>query len=444
MNGIRLLIPGILFMILAAPTFAAEEGSFTYEDFQKPTFCKGCHGEIYREWDKNLMSDSFTHKWDKIEYYKLALPHALKEPKVAGVKSGCIGCHGPLAFLAGDIPPKEPAKGTRVNEGVSCEICHNITGSTQEEPYNFSYIINPKDNVKQGKRKDSESPAHETAYSEFLKSPELCASCHDESSPFGAWVKSTYREWKAGPYAKKGITCQDCHMHRAPGQSALGGKERPDVAHHVFQGAHSDSKLAGAVDLALYSNKEKISSGNKVVIKAVLFNGKAGHKIPTGSSEERQLWLHVEAVDAGGKVYHLPVDRKGFPGEEYTITSHRLVYQDIGEIMDIPDFKGLSMDGGDVPEGDRVFRMPFFDPKGRMTICQWHTAKNNLVDYRIGPQETKIETYTWNVPEGVKTPVRVVATLNYRLLPSSVARFLEVPEEEIRIFKINENILELK
>jgi hypothetical protein len=257
-------------------------------------------------------------------------------------------------------------------------------------------------------------------------------------------VKSTYREWKEGPYAKKGITCQDCHMHRFPGKSARGGKERSDVAHHVFQGAHNESKLAGTVDIALYSNKEKIASGNKVVIKAVLFNGKAGHKIPTGSAEERQLWLHVEAVDAAGKVYHLPVDKKGFSGEEYTITSHKLVYQDIGEIMDIPDFKGLSMDGDDVPEGNRVFRMPFFDPKGRMTICQWNTAKNDLVDYRIGPQETKIETHTWDVPEGVKTPVRIVATLNYRLLPSSVAKFLEVPEEEIRIFKINENILELK
>ncbi|MCK7525400.1 MAG: hypothetical protein MZV64_51235 [Ignavibacteriales bacterium] len=50
-----------------------------------------------------------------------------------------------------------------------------------------------------------------------------------------------------------------------------------------------------------------------------LFNQKTGHKFPTGSVEDRIVWMHVEAVDAKGNVYHLPVDKKGFEGEEYTI-----------------------------------------------------------------------------------------------------------------------------
>ena len=57
-----------------------------------------------------MMSQSYTHHWDEIEYFELALPHAQKEPKVAGVKAGCNGCHAPLAFLAGDIPPPRPAE----------------------------------------------------------------------------------------------------------------------------------------------------------------------------------------------------------------------------------------------------------------------------------------------------------------------------------------------
>ena len=31
-------------------------------------------------------------------------------------------------------------------------------------------------------------------------------------------------------------------------------------------------------------------------------------------------------------------------------------------------------DIGDVPDGDRIFRMPYFDPQGRMTVAQWNTA----------------------------------------------------------------------
>ena len=34
----------------------------------------------------------------------------------------------------------------------------------------------------------------------------------------------------------------------------------------------------------------------------------------------KRAWLNVEATDAKGKVYHLDVDKKGFEGEEYTIS----------------------------------------------------------------------------------------------------------------------------
>jgi len=123
--------------------YSAEMGKFEYKDFYTPKRCMVCHREIYQEWQKSLMAKSFIHKWDDVEYFKLALPHALKLKKVAGVKAGCIACHAPIAFLTGDIPPKPPKENTRANEGVSCEVCHNITGSTEKEPFNFSFIIKP-------------------------------------------------------------------------------------------------------------------------------------------------------------------------------------------------------------------------------------------------------------------------------------------------------------
>ncbi len=406
---------------------AAEKADFAYDDFSKPMQCGACHKEIYQEWQQSLMSQSFTHPWDDAEYFKLALPHAFKLEKVAGVKSDCIACHGPLAFLTGDIPPKPPAAGTRVNEGVSCDVCHSMTGSSGKEPFNFSYTVNPG-KTKYGVRKDAESRFHETEYSAFTASPELCATCHDEKSPYGAWVKETYREWKASPYAGQGIRCQDCHMHHAPGKSSVGGKQRDDIAHHVFHGPHFSQKLKGSVDLALYADKSEVKAGSKVVIRAVLYNGKAGHFIPSGSSEERMLWLEVQGKDHEGRVYRIPVDKKGFPGEEFTIAdSNALAYQAMGEIMDAPGYKGVLRDG-DVPDGSRIFRRPYFDPQGRMTICQWFTAKNNEIDYRIGPMETKVETYTWNVPKELSAQqVNISATLYYSLVPSSVAKLMELP-----------------
>ena len=123
------------------------------------------------------------------------------------------------------------------------------------------------------------------------------------------------------------------------------------------------------------------------------------------------------------------MDKKGFPGEEYTITSNELAYQDMGDMMmGLPDFKGVKRD--DIEEGQRIFRLPYFDPKGRLTIGQWNTASQGA-DYRIGPRETKIETYTWTLPQTLpEGPLKIVARLNYRLLVKSVAEFLKVPAEE--------------
>ena len=435
----------VVLALLIAPSVmsGAEMGKFSNEDFKQPKRCGVCHREIYQEWQQCLMSQCFTHEWDQVEYFKLALPHALKLEKVSGVKGGCIACHGPLAFLSGDIPPKPAEAGTRANEGVSCEICHNITGTTEEVPFNFSFTIKP-DRVKQGPRADAKSPAHGVRYSEFTRSPELCATCHDEQSPYGAWVKTTYREWKAGPYAKKGTRCQDCHMYRAPGKSAIGGKLRVDVAHHAFHGSHFASKLAGSLDLALYTKKTEISPGSTLKLRAALFNGKAGHYIPSGSTEERMLWLEVQAIDAGGKAYPIPVDLKGFKGEKYTIAdSKAMAYQAIGEIMGLKDFKGLKRDGN-CRDGARIFRRPFFDPKGRMTICQWYTADNTVVDYRIGPMETRIENYTWAVPENIAPgPVTIKASLFYSQVPGSVGEFLGLPAGEYAPILVNTTTLTL-
>jgi hypothetical protein len=225
-------------------------------------------------------------------------------------------------------------------------------------------------------------------------------------------------------------------MTYAPGKNAEMGNEYPDVAQHMFHGAHVDNKVTGTVEMVLHPDIREVEPGGLVKFTLTAFNQKTGHKFPTGSVEDRILWLHVEAKDAAGNVYHLPVDKKGFAGEEYTIAADVLAYQDMGQPLGDPDFKGVQRDG--VPVGDRIFRMPYFDPEGRMTIEQWNT-KSLGVDYRFGPRETKIETYTFEVPfEAEPGEMTVTATLNYQKLIGPVADFLEVPAEEKEIIKVSD------
>lgn len=413
-------------------------GKYSYEDFAKPDTCRQCHVEIYEQWSQSMMSQAYTHHWDEIEYFKLAVPHAEKNEKVAGVKAGCNGCHSPIAFMAGDIVPPHPNEVSRANESVSCDVCHVITGwdSGEELPFNYSFIPEPGNKTYQGNRDGVVSPHHTTRYNPLFESAELCGNCHNEKSPWDVWVKSTQKEWAEGPYKEQGVHCQDCHMPGGEAMNAKMGTLYKDTRQHLFHGAHDEGKVRGSVEMRMTPDGREVIMGDPVRLTLVLHNAKAGHMIPSGSSEERQLWVHVEAIDSEGNVFHLPVDKKGFEGEEHTITSNEPSYWDIGEIMDIADFQGLARDAVE-HEGDRIFALPYFDEQGRRTIAQWNTASLGT-DYRIPPRGTKIETYTWETPfEMAPGEVTVRATLNYRRLVKSVAEFLEVPEDETEIIVVN-------
>jgi hypothetical protein len=382
-----------------------------------------------------MMSQAYTHHWDEIEYFKLAVPHAEIEPKVAEVKDGCNGCHAPTAFMAGDTPPPHPSENSRANESVSCDVCHTIKTFEGDTPFNFNFVSAPG-KVKYGAKGRNVSPYHTVVQNDFTAAPELCGSCHNEQSPYGVWVKSTYLEWAEGPYPEQGVTCMTCHMPKAFGVNALMAKEKSMVAQHLFHGAHDDGKVRSVVELRMNPDVREVEPGETVTFSLQLFNAKTGHKFPSGSAEERVLWVHVEAIDEEGNVYHLPVDAKGFEGEEYTIASEVLAYRDMGIPLGIPDFPGIRREM--IPAGDRIFRLPYLNPDGEMTIMQWYTASLG-VDYRIGPRETKLETYTWQIPDDIaEGRVAIRAEMYYRKLPVPVAEFLEVPEEESRAVLVND------
>ncbi|MDD5695440.1 MAG: NapC/NirT family cytochrome c, partial [Bacteroidales bacterium] len=310
-----------------------------------------------------------------------------------------------------------------------------IQGTSSDPPYNFSYVLQPG-TTKYGPRGGGvESPAHKIVVSDFHRTTEFCGNCHNEKNPYNVWVKSTQLEWKEGPYAKEGVRCQDCHMPKTPFQVAAMGKKYDDARLHLFHGAHDPGKVRGTIEIRIQPDIREAEPGERVVFTVALFNQKTGHKFPTGSVEDRIAWLNVEATDAAGNVYHLNVDKKGFEGEEYTISGDYLAYQDMGIPLGILGFKGVQRDG--IPSGNRIFRMPYFDPEGNMTIMQWNTARQG-VDYRIGPRETRVETFTFQLPfTAAPGKMKVTATLNYQLLVKPVADLLKVPTDESEIMVVN-------
>ncbi|HZH72897.1 MAG TPA: multiheme c-type cytochrome [Mariniphaga sp.] len=441
--GILVIFLSVIYSFNVPPNKAEEDkqGTYQYKDFQKPEYCQQCHNQFYQQWSQSLMAQAYTHEWDEIEYFKLAVAHSEADPAMEGVHDGCNGCHTPIAYLAGDIPPPRPSENSRANESVSCDVCHLIKGIEGDTAYNFNWVIEPGRTKYSSRKGETESPDHKIVETDLFKDTKICGSCHNEKSPFGAWVKSTQLEWEEGPYAAEGVLCQDCHMPATEMETAKMGAVYPDARMHLFNGAHDPGKVRGTIEIRIQPDIRGAEPGEPVVFTVTLFNQKTGHKFPTGSVEDRIVWLHVEAEDEKGNIYHLPVDKKGFEGEEYTIATDELAYQDMGVPLGIENFEGVRRE--EVPIGDRIFRMPFFDPQGRMTIMQWNTAKLG-VDYRIGPRETKTETYTFQLPfETEPGKLKVRAAMYYRLLVKPVGEYLEVPEEEYAALEVNSHETEI-
>jgi hypothetical protein len=427
-------------IIAAASVISAQEnlkGKYKYKDFESAKKCRSCHPGFYEQWSQSMMSQAYTHHWDEIEYFDLAVAHAEAKPELKDAVDGCNGCHTPIGFMGGPLPPPRPEAKSMANESVSCEVCHLIQSTQTDPPFNFSYMIKPGMTKYAVRKPAVESPAHKIVTTDFMRTTEFCGTCHNEKDPFGIWVKSTQLEWKEGPYAKEGVFCQDCHMPKGTYLTALMTKPYNDTRMHLFHGGHDPGKVRGTIELRIEPDMREAEPGEVLVFTVVLFNQKTGHKFPTGSVEDRIVWLQVEATDKKGKTYHLNVDKKGFEGEEYTISGDYLAYQDMGVPLKIPDFKGVQRDG--IPFGNRIFRMPYFDPEGRMTIMQWNTAKLG-VDYRIGPRETKVEKFTFKVPnDAAPGEMKVRAVLNYQLLVKPVADLLKVPADESEIMVVNDH-----
>jgi hypothetical protein len=50
------------------------KGKYQYKDFETALKCRSCHPGIYEQWSQAMMSQAYTHHWDEIEYFDLAVP----------------------------------------------------------------------------------------------------------------------------------------------------------------------------------------------------------------------------------------------------------------------------------------------------------------------------------------------------------------------------------
>ena len=385
--------------------------------FVSPETCGGCHDEIYSQWKGSL--HSLSHK-DEI-YRAVALNDikGITDPDELAEAELCVKCHTPVGYVSG-YPLRTSDDHSKVKEiareGIQCDFCHSSTGA--KKLYNAMITLRPGwgeeyPGIKRGPFFDSKSDYHGSAYSKFHTTSEVCAVCHDvRHVVFGTKLETPYEEWKAGPYnncdPEKRVTCQGCHMYHRPGFPATGSTPRPEnpgratpdgpkrdhIFTHYFVGGnsftpprhgsrlHSDmavERLKNAAELSI--NTDTIDEG---IITVTVRNTGAGHKLPTGLTDVRQMWLEVTVRNNHGRILY----KSGHQNTNGYLGAEAIIYHTV-----------------------------FGDGTGK-PVRNLAKARQVLKDNRIPPGGKVEEKFL--LPAGVRGDLNVSVRLLYRLAPQRI------------------------
>ncbi len=231
-------------------------------------------------------------------------------------------------------------------------------------------------------------------------------------------LRNAYSEWRDWARERKRTqrpvySCQDCHMSRFPGTcvpgtssdpagqcppgtrfepappgsypegmaSVAGGEPRP-LRPHYFSGVdvplapefpeqlidsatiddfgiplgarqRRDLLLAGSVRMTLAPGK---LNGRELAIPVTFENVGAGHRIPAGFSQERELWLHLRITDGAGRlVYEVGKVERG----DQDLADKVFLQVNTDERLFDPEGRPLGVFGADVADGPDV---PLWSP----------------------------------------------------------------------------------
>jgi len=391
--------------------------------------CGGCHSEIYEQWKTSM--HGIAHK-DPI-YNKVAKFYRKQLINRDEIKEGdsCVKCHTPIGFFTG-FPTKLSQDLTKTpviaQNGVQCDFCHSATGAYAT--YNNKMKLNPKssdgDNgIKRGPFKDSVSSFHKTAYSEFHTKSAICGTCHNvRHVTFGTHLESTYDEWEKSPYNSKDLSkrieCQGCHMYQRPGHpatastkreknpgvAASGGPKREHIFTHYFVGGNSfiptkfskneqskmaEERLKHAASLEISRDKK-----NKNLLLVKIKNIGAGHYLPTGLTDVRQMWLEVVITNSQGKKNFITgrLDKNGYLAKDAIIFNTIFGDGKGNPIINISKAKEILRDKR-IPPGKFLMEKIIFPSslKGRFTVSvnlKYRIVSQKLVDTVLGKGKLKI------------------------------------------------------
>lgn len=218
--------------------------------------CARCHAKQVTEWKGSIHAAAASPG---------LIGQIIRFRDPAEVRS-CLRCHAPLAEQQ-ETPERDAALQA---EGLTCAACH-VRGGVRHGPPGRAPSLLPLPGY----------PLRELA---VYERSDFCVGCHQLPARIavnGRPLLDTYREWLLGPYMKRGVQCQHCHM---PNRE------------HTWKGVHDADTFRQGIAVAVTATR---TPDGVVGVRARVSNVGAGHYLPTTPTPA--AWLEIELVDAQGR-----------------------------------------------------------------------------------------------------------------------------------------------
>jgi mono/diheme cytochrome c family protein len=209
--------------------------------------------------------------------------------------AGCLRCHAPLAEQAEQRPPpslgvprwlagtaaatapwpRNPGYSDELQQqGITCASCHVRSWQRYGPPHIASSLL--------------PIPGYPRTELAVYERGDFCLPCHQlpaRQALAGRPLLNTYKEWLDGPYFRRGVQCQHCHM---PNRE------------HAFKGIHDPETFRQGATLAGTAVRTAASPGSAaaVTVRATVTNAGAGHYLPTTPTPA--VWLTLILLDQSG------------------------------------------------------------------------------------------------------------------------------------------------
>lgn len=303
------------------------------DDLEDPSYAP------YFSWRGSMMANAAV---DPVFWAGVAI--ASQDAETPDETAACIRCHSPRAFLEGrgDAISIDELQ-DRDLAGVTCELCHRMEddGGIGNGQYAIDDTLVGANVPRRGPWTygvdEIEPPPHSWIQDNFVGSSEACGTCHDVTTERprvdddGRSIGSnfneqrTYSEWLGSALAQPGDdfrSCQDCHMpavddmpgcrdHVGVYEHETGGRRHDMVgANRFVVGLLADD--ASVLDNVAFSHTLDVMDefvqtaatlevnfagpadlGEGLDGPFVTVTNETGHKLPTGYSEGRVMWLEV-------------------------------------------------------------------------------------------------------------------------------------------------------